>query len=100
MFIDSKIIEISFIFCRRFYKKNKKHDSNAKEKIYTVYEEGAVNDRRSQKWFARFYAGDSSLNNTSQLDIPDKINSDMAQEITKIFKISKITDITVICYSL
>ena len=34
--------------------------------ICAVYEEGAVTDRMCQKWFAKFQAGDFSLDNAPQ----------------------------------
>ena len=34
---------------------------SAKKRICAVYEEGAVTDQMYQKWFAKFHAGDFSL---------------------------------------
>ena len=42
-----------------YLKKGKKH--NWKAKICSVYLEGADPDQTCQKWFAKFHAGDFSL---------------------------------------
>ena len=63
--------------------------------------EGAVTDGTCQKWFAKFHAGDFSLDNTSRSGRPVEIDSDQIetliensqcstiQEIADILKISK-----------
>ena len=38
-----------------------------KEKICAVYGEGAVTDQMCQKWFAKFHAGDFSLDDAPRL---------------------------------
>ena len=45
-----------------YFKEDYKHNWNAK-KICAVYGEGAVTDQMGQKWFAKFRAGDFSLDN-------------------------------------
>ena len=40
------------------------------KKIYAVYGEGAVTDPMCQKWFAKFCAGDFSLDDAPQLGRP------------------------------
>ena len=41
-----------------------------------VYGEGAVSDQTCQKWFAKFRAGDSSLNNAPWSGRPVEVDSD------------------------
>ena len=62
--------------------------------------EGAVTDRRCQKWFAKFLTGDFSLDNDSQSHGPVEVDSNQTetliennqcyttQEIANILKIS------------
>lgn len=35
-----------------------------RKKYYVIYGEGSMNNRTCQKWFAKFYNGDLSLNDT------------------------------------
>ena len=44
--------------------KKGKYMTEMQKKIWAVYGEGAVTDQMCQKWFARFPAGDFSLDNT------------------------------------
>ena len=44
-----------------YFKKGKNTTEMKKKKICAVYGEGAVTDRTCQKWFAKFHAGDFSL---------------------------------------
>ena len=41
-----------------------------------MYGEGAVSDRTCQKWFARFCAGDFSLDDAPWLGRPVEVDSD------------------------
>ena len=71
------------------------------QKICAVYGEGAVTDQTCQKWFAKFRAGDFSLDDAPQLGRPVEVDSNQIktliensqcytiQEIADIFKISK-----------
>ena len=43
------------------YSRKVKMQLKCKKKIYAVYGEGAVTDWTCQKWFAKFHAGDFSL---------------------------------------
>ena len=43
------------------FQKGKNTTEMQKKKICAVYAEGAVTDQMCQKWFAKFYAGDFSL---------------------------------------
>ena len=46
-----------------YYFKKGKSATVMHKKICAVYGEGAVTDRRCQKWFAKFCVGDFSLDN-------------------------------------
>ena len=66
-----------------------------------MYEGGAVTDRMHEKWFAKFHAGDLSLDDALWSGRPVEVDSDQTetltennqhytiQEITNILKISK-----------
>ena len=72
-----------------------------KEKFCAVNGEGAETDRMCQKWFAKFHAGDFSLDDDLCLGRPFEVDSDQIetltennqcytmQEIADILKISK-----------
>ena len=47
-----------------------------KKKICAVYGEGAVTDRMCQKWFARFSAGDFSLDDATLSGRPVEVDND------------------------
>ena len=71
------------------------------KKICAVYGEGAVTDQTCQKWFAKFRAGDFSLDDAPQSGRPVEVDSDQIEtliennkcyttwEIADILKISK-----------
>ena len=44
-----------------YFKKGKNTTETHTKKIYVVYTEGAVTDRMCQNWFAKFHAGNFSL---------------------------------------
>ena len=44
-----------------YYFKKGKNTAETQRKICAVYGEGAVTDQMCQKWFAKFYDGDFSL---------------------------------------
>ena len=46
-----------------YYFKKGKNITETQKEICAVYGEGTVTDQTCQKWFAKFYAGDLSLNN-------------------------------------
>ena len=78
------------------------------KKICAVYGEGAVTDQMCQRWFAKFHAGDFSLDNAPWLGRPFDVDSNQIeiliennqcytmQEIANILKISKSEKILVI----
>ena len=71
------------------------------QKICAVYGEGAMTDHMCKKWFVKFHAGDSSLDDGPWLGKPVEADSDQIktvignsqrytmQEIADILKISK-----------
>ena len=87
---------IRFIISRKV-KTQLKHTKN----ICAVYGEGAVTDRTCQKWFARFRAGDFSLDDAPQSGRPVEADGDQIEtliennqcyttrEIADILRISK-----------
>ena len=72
-----------------------------KKRICAVYGEGAVTDQMCQKWFAKFRAGDFSLDDAPRSGRPVEVDNDQietliennqcyaAWEIANILKISK-----------
>ena len=88
--------------------KNTTKMQKKKKKIRAVYEEGAMTDRTSQKWFAKFRAGDFLLDYAPWLDRPVEVDSYqietlieksqrfITQEIADILKISKSIKLLVI----
>ena len=46
-----------------------------------MYGEGAITDQTRQKWFAKFRAGDFSLDNAPQLGRPVEVDSDQIETI-------------------
>ena len=83
-----------------YYFQKSKNATEMQKKICAVYGEGAVTDQMCQKWFAKFCAGDFSLDNGPWLGKPIEVDSDQMetltennqhytlQEITNILKIS------------
>ena len=59
-----------------FYFKKGKNATEAQKKICAVYTEGAVTDQTCQKWFAKFCAGDFSLDNAPWPGIPVEVDGD------------------------
>ena len=82
-----------------YYFKKGKNATERQKMICTVYGKGAVTDQVCQKWFAKFHAGDFSLDNAPRLGRP--VDSDQIEtliennqhyttwEIANILKISK-----------
>ena len=54
------------------------------KKICAVYGEGAVADWTCQKWFAKFCAGDFSLDNASWSGGPVEVDSDQIETLRTI----------------
>ena len=48
-----------------------------------MYEEGAVTDRMCQKWFAKFRAGDFSLDDAPRLGRPVEVDSDQIKTLNE-----------------
>ena len=84
-----------------YYFKKGKNATETHKKICALYGEGAVTDRTCQNWFAKFRAGDFSLDDAPQSGRPVEVDSDQietiiennqhytTQEIADILKISK-----------
>ena len=84
-----------------YYFKKGKNATETQKTICAVYGEGAVTDRTCQKWFAKFGAGDFSLDNAPRLGRPVEVDSDQieilietsehytTQKIANILKIPK-----------
>ena len=47
-----------------YFKKGKNATETHTKKIYAVYTEGAMTDRMCQNWFAKFHAGNFTLDDT------------------------------------
>ena len=84
-----------------YYFKKAKNATEMQKKICAVYGEGAVIDRMYQKWFAKFRAGDFSLDDAPRSGRPAEVDRDQietfiendqrytTQEIANILIISK-----------
>ena len=84
-----------------YFKKGKNAAETPQKKTCAVYGEGAVTDQTCQKWFAKFRAGDFSLDNAPRSGRPVEVESDQIEtiiennqryttrEIADILKISK-----------
>lgn len=84
-----------------FYFKQGKNAAQTQKKICAVYGKNTVNERTCQKWFAKFRAGDLSLNDAPRSGRPVEVDSDQIKtllennqrytmrEIANILKISK-----------
>ena len=64
-----------------YYFKKGKNATETQEKICTVYREEAVTDRTCQKWFAKFRAGDFSLDDASWSGGPAEVDSDQIETL-------------------
>ena len=86
-----------------YYFKKGKNTIEMHKKICAVYGEGAVTDWTCQRWFAKFHAGDFSLDDASRSGRPVQVDSDQiktiiennqrytTREIPDILKISKLS---------
>ena len=84
-----------------YYFKKGKNATETQKQICAVYGEGAVTDRTCQKWFAKFCAGESLLDDAPWSGRPVEVDSDQIEtliednqryttrEIADILKISK-----------
>ena len=66
---------IMFIISRKV-----KTQLKRKKKICAVYGEGAVTDQMRQKWFAKFHAGNFSLDDAPQSGRPVEVDSDQSRQ--------------------
>ena len=94
-------VERHFPHIMLYYFKKGKNRTKTQKKICAVYGESAVTDRTCQKWFAKFHAGDFSLDDAPRSGRPVEVDSDQiitilennqcytTQEIADIIKISK-----------
>ena len=64
-----------------YYIKKGKNTTETQKKICAVYGEGAVTDRTCQKWFAKFHAGDFSLDDAPRSGRPVEVDSDQIETI-------------------
>ena len=63
------------------YFKKGKNATETQKKICAVYGESAVTDRTCQKWFAKFHAGDFSLDSASRSGRPGEVDSDQIETL-------------------
>lgn len=59
-----------------YYFKKGKNTTETQKKICVVYGKGAVTDWMCQKWFVKFHAEDSSLDDAPQLGRQVEVDSD------------------------
>ena len=64
-----------------YYFKKGKNTTEMQKKICAVYGEGAVTDRTCQKWFAKFHAGDFSLDDAPRSGRPVEVDSDQIKTL-------------------
>ena len=64
-----------------YFKKGKNADMQ--KKICAVYGEGIVTDQTCQKWFAKFRAGDFSLDNAPRLCSPAEVDGVQIQTLAE-----------------
>ena len=65
------------------YFKKGKNAPETQKKISAVCGEGAETDRMCQRWFAKFPAGDSSLDDAPRLVRPVEVDSDRIETLTE-----------------
>ena len=61
--------------------KKNKNTTETQKKTFAVYREGAVTDRTCQKWFAKFCAGDFSLDDAPWSGRPAEVDSDQIETL-------------------
>ena len=64
-----------------YYFKKGKNATETQKKICAVYGEGAVTDSTCQKWFAKFCAGDFSLDHARRSDRPVEVDNDQIETL-------------------
>ena len=77
----SNILDILYFI---YYFKKGKNTTETQKKICMVYGKGAVTDWMCQKWFAKFHAGDSSLDDAPQLGRQVEVDSDQTETLIEI----------------
>ena len=65
-----------------YFKKGK--NATETQTIYAAHGEGAVTDRTCQEWFAKFHAGDFSLDDAPQLSRTVEVDSDQIEILSTI----------------
>ena len=66
-----------------YYLQKGKNATEMHKKICTVYGEGAVTDRTCQEWFAKFHAGDFSLDDALWSGRPVEVDSNQIETLTE-----------------
>ena len=66
-----------------YYFKKGKNATEMQKKICAVFGEGAVTDRTCQKWFAKFRAGDFSLDDAPWSGRPVEVDSDQIETVVE-----------------
>ena len=64
-----------------YYFKKGKNTTEMQKKMCAVCGEGAVTDGMCEKQFAKFWAGDFSLDNTPQLGWPADVDGDQIEKL-------------------
>ena len=67
-----------------YYFKKGKNAIEMQKKMCAVYGECAVTDQTWQKWFAKFHAGDFSLDGAPWSGRPDEVDSDQIETLIEI----------------
>ena len=64
-----------------YHSKNGKNATKTQKKLCAAYGEGAVIDQTCQKWFAKFRAGNFSLDDAPQSGRPVEVDSDQIETL-------------------
>ena len=65
------------------YQFKKGKNATETQTIYAAHGEGAVTDRTCQEWFAKFHAGDFSLDDAPWSGRPVEVDSDQIKTLTE-----------------
>ena len=77
------ILKIKNMISYYYFKKDKNTTETQKEMICAVYGEGAITD---QKWFAKFQAGDFSINNAPWSGRPVEVDSNQIKTLIETYQ--------------
>ena len=66
-----------------YYFEKDKNATEIQKKIFAVYGESLVIDWTCQKWFAKFHAGDFSLDDAPQSSRPVEVDSNQIETLTE-----------------